>query len=678
MKPLWPHQERAVADLPDRLEPGSRGCVTSPTGSGKSRVMRELIRKFGSVSLYTNRRMLLEQLSEDLRQDGIDHGVLARGYAPEWDCDVQLCSVQTITSRAIKKTKWDVPDSRLVLIDECVAGDTWIITENGPTRIEDAKDCQWIQTQDGNEVVMRRILGWVQRSERPVVAVTTENGRSIRCTPEHLVKTQRGWVCAGHLRVGDAVGTARLLPSTASGLTNCSATLRCVAVGVASGSSRTYPRAWSTSCERVVSIETSAPEPVYDVEVEGTHCFYANGMLVHNCHVNKEASVQKIVDRHIDKGAAVLGFTATPLDIGHMYDWLYTMAVTSECRAVGALVPAIHYAPDEPDTRNLKRTKTGEFTEPDVRKAIMSATILGRVIDHYWRINADQRPTVLFAPGVAESLWFCDELNKNGIPAAHIDGERVSLDGQHYVSNKNARDEIRERLRSGDIKVVCNRYVLREGIDWPFVGHMIFATIFGSLCSYLQSGGRGLRASPGKENVTVQDHGGSWHRLGSLNADRDWVLGDTAYMLAELREQRMKQKEEAEPITCAKCHAVRMMGKGCPVCGHISDGKRRMVVQRDGTLKAQHGDIYRMPVRDRSPREVCEQRWESCYHSCRRKGETFREAYGRYHYRYGWVAPPEGLPLMPRNERDWFMRIQDVPMERLIPKADRLFVGGGA
>lgn len=514
MKPLWPHQERAVADLPDRLEPGSRGCVTSPTGSGKSRVMRELIRKFGSVSLYTNRRMLLEQLSEDLRQDGIDHGVLARGYAPEWECDVQLCSVQTITSRAIKKTKWDVPPSRLVIVDEA--------------------------------------------------------------------------------------------------------------------------------------------------------------------HVNSAGSVQKIAEMHLDKGAALLGFTATPLDIGHMYDWLYTMAVTSECRAVGALVPAIHYAPDEPDTHNLKRTKTGEFTEPDVKKAIMSATILGRVIDHYWRINADQRPTVLFAPGVAESLWFCDELNKNGIPAAHIDGERVSLDGQHYVSNKNARDEIRERLRSGDIKVVCNRYVLREGIDWPFVGHMIFATIFGSLCSYLQSGGRGLRAAPGKENVTVQDHGGSWHRLGSLNADRDWVLGDTAYMQAELREQRMKQKEEAEPITCAKCHAVRMMGKGCPVCGHISDGKRRMVVQKDGTLKAQHGDIYRMPVRDRSPREVCEQRWESCYHSCRRKGETFREAYGRYHYRYGWVAPPEGLPLMPRHERDWFMRIQDVPQERLIPKADRLFVGGGA
>jgi DNA repair protein RadD len=507
---LWPHQQRAVEELPDLLVPGSRVVTTAPTGGGKSLIVEEMIREFGSFTLYTNRKMLLEQLAERLRKASIPHGILAAGHKPDFNQPVQLASIQTMLARSVKRTLWDIPRSRVVGIDEA--------------------------------------------------------------------------------------------------------------------------------------------------------------------HLNAGGSMQALVDQHMRYGAACWGITATPLDIGHFYNHLHVAGTVSELRACGALVPAIHYAPDEPDTRGLKRTKTGEYAERDVVKKIMSATIIGRVIDNYFKLNKQQSPTVLFAPGVKESLWFCEELNKAGIPAAHIDGDRVSMDGEHYVSSHEAREEVRDRLQDGRLKVVCNRFVLREGIDWPFVQHLIFATIFGSLGSYLQSGGRGLRACPsvGKEHVTIQDHGGNWHRQGSLNSDREWNLSDTNYMVSELREQRMKKKEEREPITCPKCHMVRLSGSGCPGCGLASSIKTRMVVQKDGSLKAQTGDIYRMPVVDRGPRETIEKRWESCYWSCKKKGETFRQAYGLYHYRHDWKAPPEGLPLMPQNERDWFLPIKDVPMERLVPRVVRV------
>ena len=58
--------------------------------------------------------------------------------------------------------------------------------------------------------------------------------------------------------------------------------------------------------------------------------------------------------------------------------------------------------------------------------------------------------------------------------------------------------------------VLCNRFVC-AGIDAPWLAHGIFATIFTSLQSYLQSGGRLLRSFPGIDAVTIR-HGGNWWR----------------------------------------------------------------------------------------------------------------------------------------------------------------------
>jgi superfamily II DNA or RNA helicase len=47
-------------------------------------------------------------------------------------------------------------------------------------------------------------------------------------------------------------------------------------------------------------------------------------------------------------------------------------------------------------------------------------------------------------------------------------------------------------------------------VNWPWIEHLILAFVAGSLQTYLQIGGRGLRASPetGKTQVIIQDHGG--------------------------------------------------------------------------------------------------------------------------------------------------------------------------
>ena len=369
-----------------------------------------------------------------------------------------------------------------------------------------------------------------------------------------------------------------------------------------------------------------------------------------------------------------IGFTATPLGIGHIYEKLIVAGTNSELRECGALVPAFHFGPDEPDVKWVGQVKVdaGECGLPKSKREEFAHRVFGRVVENYLHINALRRPTVLFAPGVAESIWFAQELCKNGIPAAHIDGENVWLNGELFTKDQDVIDDVKEMLADGTLSVVCNRFVLREGIDWPFVSHGIFATIFGSLTSYLQAGGRFLRACPsiGKERCTIQDHGGNWHRHGSLNSDREWDLGYDDRIVAGIREKRLREKKEIEPIVCPRCHAVRLSGPKCFGCGHQHNSKVRIVLQKDGSLREMKGDIYKAR-RTLKRTEELEVEWVSRVRAVRKSIKptvmdmTFSQLANSFARDHNWAHPPEDLPCMPTHVGDWFRPVRSISEDRL-------------
>ena len=77
MNDRWPNQERALAETTAAIEGGSkRLCVTSPTGTGKSRMMVDML-EWATASgkraaLFTNRRMLFDQTCGVLESHGIN------------------------------------------------------------------------------------------------------------------------------------------------------------------------------------------------------------------------------------------------------------------------------------------------------------------------------------------------------------------------------------------------------------------------------------------------------------------------------------------------------------------------------------------------------------------------------------------------------------------------------
>lgn len=395
----------------------------------------------------------------------------------------------------------------------------------------------------------------------------------------------------------------------------------------------------------------------------------ADLVLVDEAHLQKSANAQAIFQKHLDDGATVILVTATPIDMGcicGVKPRLIVAARNSELRSCGALVPSMHYGPSEPDTRRVRK-QVWEYTESDVRKLIMVQGIFGIVLREWMRLNPEQLPTLLFAPGVAESIWFAEQFRSAGIKAAHIDGKDCWIDGEFHESSREVRQQILDGSESGDIKIICNRFVLREAIDMPWLHHGILATVFSTLQAYLQSGGRLLRAYPGKPHATIQDHGGAWHKHGSLNADRDW---DTDYVMSEhviqgLREDGFRNKAETgekEPFLCPQCKKVLNQSE-CP-CGFRVTRRTRPVVQADGRIMHYEGDIY-LP-RKVSMKSDTLTKWERCYYRSKnsKKGMSFNQARGLFFYEEGYW-PPSDLPLMPKEKIDWFRSVSDVPKDRL-------------
>jgi hypothetical protein len=160
--------------------------------------------------------------------------------------------------------------------------------------------------------------------------------------------------------------------------------------------------------------------------------------------------------------------------------------------------------------------------------------------------------------------------------------------------------------REGGVERLLHE-VVREGIDWPDLRHIILARPYGSLANYIQSVGRAIRSSPetGKHCCVVQDHGGN-HRHGSPNADRDW--GEYFFMdekeIAEKRKKDQQEGKEDKPIVCPQCGQVRLKGPKCMNCGNQADPQVRMIVQKDGKLVERRFDDTPTPPKPKKLPEI--------------------------------------------------------------------------
>ena len=355
-------------------------------------------------------------------------------------------------------------------------------------------------------------------------------------------------------------------------------------------------------------------------------------VLVDEAHQQATGGAKKILDCYRKAGKFIIGFTATPLGTNGCYSEMIEATDHDELVRAKAHLPCRTFVPESPlavfnwDSSVMKVQSSGEISAEIDKMLNKVDSVYGNVLNEWRRLNPEQLPSVLFAPDVASAVGYVDKFRQSGIRCASIDGQRVVLCREdmsgldEFDSTLDARQEVLDGSRDGTYKVVCNRFILREAVDMPWIFHGILTTTMTGLSSYLQSCGRVLRYWPQYDHVIIQDHGGSTDIHGLCFDKQDWELEDTNRSMAKKTKEARERSEDSsrqvkckcgrlrrggqkceacgyeapkdrEPIVCPKCQATRIGGGKCYNCGHIHKRSVRKLRDTEGKLTEVRGRI---------------------------------------------------------------------------------------
>jgi superfamily II DNA or RNA helicase len=297
-------------------------------------------------------------------------------------------------------------------------------------------------------------------------------------------------------------------------------------------------------------------------------------IIIDEAHRSLAPSYLTVINHYGEN--VVIGLTATPIrgdgkGLAHVYDYMV------QCPSIGELIRLKHlvepktFAPTIPDLTGIK-IKRGDYDERELQKAMNQRSLVGDIIEHWQRLASD-RPTVVFASGVKHSINLRDEFAKQGIAAAHVDGDTALPE----------RKQIVDDLKVGKVQVVCNYGVLTEGFDEPSLSACVLARPTKNLGLYLQMAGRTLRPADNKEDSLIIDHSGNVYEHGFVQDEHQWVL-EEGRALKSTSAERQKNFDEKKPITCVMCATVYTRQINCPSCGHIPEKQGRYVESRSGDL----------------------------------------------------------------------------------------------
>ena len=366
---------------------------------------------------------------------------------------------------------------------------------------------------------------------------------------------------------------------------------------------------------------------------DGCRLPVADLLIFDEAHVKADKVQQWYL--HNTPNAYWAGYTATPVSsmgesLSPPYQALVCMAPTSEMIRLGRLVPVKVYNPDAIG----RRRRAGDKVKP-----------VGDPVQH-WLKYAKGLPTVVFAARVTESLDIVQRYRAAGITAEHIDANTPD----------DEREQVFERSRTGETKVISNVAVLVEGVDLPWLTCCQMLRGCTSLVLWIQGTGRVMRSFPGKKHGVILDHSGAAHEFGLPDADITWTLEDAGAV-----HRRNKPTGDKKPITCIACGMVFQGKPACPGCGKVLPRKRRSSLLSN---EADDGLLTRYTGEQRTAmhQEALNRLWTKFMRIGRAKGWQMRQAAGAF-TREAKIPPWEaGLhhPLPSRNEwdtpvGDWMM-----------------------
>jgi len=187
---------------------------------------------------------------------------------------------------------------------------------------------------------------------------------------------------------------------------------------------------------------------IYDLEIEGTHTYIANGIVVHNCHhALADNSWGRILKYWRD--VPRIGFTATPerLDgrgLGESFDEMIEGPTVAELVDDGWLSRPVVYRPPEEVALNY-HVKRGDFDAKEQQQTMTTRKIVGDVIEHYKR-HLEGLPVVCFCVSVDHSHLMAEEFQAAGYRATPVWGNMPKIERERAIKG----------LADGSVQVVTS------------------------------------------------------------------------------------------------------------------------------------------------------------------------------------------------------------------------------
>ena len=167
------------------------------------------------------------------------------------------------------------------------------------------------------------------------------------------------------------------------------------------------------------------------------------------------------------------------------------------------VAPFEYYATaDDTDFSTVRWNRAEETSQLD--QLISSNTVRSRTVTHAlekYVADLASLKGIVFCVSVAHARFMADWFNKSGISTESLTGTNTSLERQNSIN----------KLRSGEIKLICTCDLFNEGVDIPEVNTLLLLRPTQSPVVFQQQIGRGLRLADGKDSCLVLDFVGQYN-----------------------------------------------------------------------------------------------------------------------------------------------------------------------
>lgn len=526
--------------------------IVMATGLGKTVVAAEIAIRWpqtqGRVLFVAHTEELIDQAAEKIglhldQTCGIEMGDRREAVGSKRSlAKVLVASVQTL-AREKRRGKFNPKDFSLIIFDECFIPGTLI--DGRPIESIDVGDVVSCFDHQSSKIVFRNVTETSRKRCNSLIRIVADDGRIIVCTPNHPVFTLNGYVRADILSCGEMMLTTEKDIRDAD---QADDSPRCerkgvdviTRFGVEAYRARRERDGWKSlsrfgaqlqnsatrgreegsgvKASRVASIEILKPGSdgeferlcpkgfVYNFGVEEHHNYFANGILVHNCHHSTSASYRQVAEYFLagNPRIRIAGLTATPersdgKALGDMY---------RECCADHGLIWGIENGwlvgvkqkIVEIDGLSFAacRTTAGDLNEKDLESVMMgvpSGIELEDIQEQEAMLHKVAKPVIEEASGRPTMIFCvtCEHATKMAEVCNRYPGTTAEV--VTGTTPKDRRLDIINKFRAGVIQILCVVAIGVEGFD-ARVDVVAIAKPTKAKNRYLQMLGRGTRPLP--------------------------------------------------------------------------------------------------------------------------------------------------------------------------------------